>query len=372
VTGGAGFIGHHLVKALLNQGHYVRVLDNLLEQVHGPSPQIPTELDGAEFMFGDVCNASDLEAALVDVEAIVHLASHTGVGQSMYEVYRYVEANIEGTTKLLQVLIDAKKPIKRFVLASSRAVYGEGLYLCDKCDEVTPSGREAGDLAQSKWEPLCPLCGGMISPIPTHENAQLDPQSVYAITKLTQEHLCHTIGKAYGIPVVILRYFNVYGPGQSLLNPYTGILSTIHMRIGSGDKIEVFEDGLESRDFIYIDDVVTATLGALSTPQESLQHNVFNVGTGVSVSIADLARIIVDVSAKDIPIHCSGAYRVGDIRHAFADTKRSMEELGFRAKTTIEVGIRKWMLWASEQIHHNLADVAQQELLEHKLYRRGE
>jgi dTDP-L-rhamnose 4-epimerase len=266
VTGGAGFIGRHLVKRLVGAGYSVRVLDSLSEQIHGPSASEPPELTGAEFVHGDVRDAECLAVALVDIDAVVHLAAETGVGQSMYEAERYVDANDRGTACLVQALVRCQRPV-RVVLASSRAVYGEGLYRCQHCGEVSPPPRDGSALGRGVWNLVCPVCGGAIDPLPTHEEARTDPGSVYAATKLAQEHLCRILGTAYGLSWVILRYFNVYGPGQSLSNPYTGILSTFHARAAHGNAIEVYEDGRESRDFVFVDDVVEATRLALCSSQ---------------------------------------------------------------------------------------------------------
>ena len=370
ITGGAGFIGQHLVRRL-SKHHHVRVLDSLIPQVHGTSAQIPAGLGEVEFMLGDVRHRADAEAAVADMDVVVHLAAQTGVGQSMYELYSYVDTNELGTASLLQALVDSGHRPRKLVLASSRAIYGEGLYLCRKCGEVTPHGRSAADLAVAQWDPCCPSCGGPIAAIPTHEAAQARPQSVYASAKLSQEHLCRIVGHAYGIAVVILRYFNVYGPGQSLGNPYTGILSAFYSRLSSGDNIEVFEDGLESRDFIYIDDVVDATTRAIMGPSETLQAGVYNVGSGVRVTLDELAGKVVHVWGVAATIRHSGGYRVGDVRHVFADTNRAAQELGFRAAVPMDEGLSRWMHWARQQDQQGAIDVAQQQLVQHNLYRRA-
>ena len=217
ITGGAGFIGRHLTEALLAGGHHVRVLDALTAQIHGETPQIPAELSGAELLRGDVRDSDCLEKALAGVDAVAHLAAETGVGQSMYEVERYVDVNDRGTASLLQAMAK-RDPPPRLVLASSRAVYGEGLYRCQGCGEVSPPPRSAAALRRGAWNPPCPRCGEEIAAIPTHEGAPPSSGSVYAATKLAQEHLCQIVGAAYEMPTIILRFFNVYGPGQSLSN----------------------------------------------------------------------------------------------------------------------------------------------------------
>lgn len=368
ITGGAGFIGQHLVRAL-SRHHSLRVLDSLLPQIHGPSARVPSALRDIDFMLGDVCDPATARAAVADMDAVVHLSAQTGVGQSMYEVQRYVRTNELGTAELLQAMIDSNPRPHRLVLASSRATYGEGSYLCENCGEVTPRGREAADLALAKWDPSCPHCKGSIYAIPTHEDAQPSPQSVYAASKLAQEHLCRIVGSAYGISVICLRYFNVYGPGQSLANPYTGILSTFFSCLSRGDRIEVFEDGLESRDFIYIQDVVDATVLALCVPGSELEDDVFNVGTGIPLTLEDLAGKVVEAYGGAASINHGGGYRIGDVRHVFADTRRAEKELGFRATTTIEAGISEWMKWARAQQDAGAPQLAQRELERRNLYR---
>jgi len=367
VTGGAGFVGHHLVKKLVGAGYSVRVLDSLSEQIHGPSATPPPDLAGAEFVHGDVRDADCLASALVGVNAVVHLAAETGVGQSMYEVERYVDANDRGTACLLQELARCQRPV-RVVLASSRAVYGEGLYRCQRCGEVSPPPRDGIALRRGAWDPICPICGGAIDPLPTHEAAGTDPGSVYAVTKLTQEHLCRILGNAYGISSVILRYFNVYGPGQSLSNPYTGILSTFHARASRGNPIEVYEDGRESRDFVFIDDVVEATCWALLHIEDEPHALVLNVGTGIPVSIMNLAQTLVRIGGWDVPVHVTGGYRVGDVRHVFADTQRATRVLGFAAATSLEEGLRRWLAWAEGRDDHDSTDAAREHLTARGLY----
>jgi dTDP-L-rhamnose 4-epimerase len=371
VTGGAGFVGRHLVSTLVVAGYSVRVLDSLSEQIHGSSATPPRDLAGAEFVHGDVRDTDCLASALVGIDAVVHLAAETGVGQSMYEVERYDDANDRGTACLLQGLLRCQRPV-RVVLASSRAVYGEGLYSCQRCGEVSPPPRNAIALGRGAWDPVCPVCGGTIHPRATHEAAVTEPGSVYAATKLAQEHLCRILGNAYGMSWVILRYFNVYGPGQSLSNPYTGILSTFHARATHGNPIEVYEDGRESRDFVFIDDVVEATCRALLHTEDLPHGLVLNVGTGVPVSIMDLARALVRIGGWHVPIRVTGGYRLGDVRHSFADTQRAQHVLGFAAATSLDEGLRQWLAWAEGRDEHDATDVALEHLAARGLYRTTE
>jgi dTDP-L-rhamnose 4-epimerase len=222
------------------------------------------------------------------------------------------------------------------------------------------------------WDPVCPVCAGAIDSLPTHEAASTEPGSVYAATKLAQEHLCRILGTAYGMSWVILRYFNVYGPGQSLSNAYTGILATFHARAAHGKAIEVYEDGRESRDFVFIDDVIEATRRALLHTEDQPQALVLNVGTGIPVSIADLARTLVRIGGWDVPVHVTGGYRVGDVRHAVADTRKATRVLGFEAATSLDEGLRRWLAWADDRDHHDATDAAREHLIARGLYRIAE
>ena len=370
VTGGAGFVGRHLVQALVADGHDVRILDTLSEQIHGPAAAVPPQLAGAELVRGDIRDTTLLATVLTGVDAVVHLAAETGVGQSMYDVERYVDVNDRGTASLLQTLLRPRRPV-RVVLASSRAVYGEGLYRCPCCGEVAPPGRDPAALREAAWEPVCPRCGGAVAAIATHEDAPLQPGSVYAATKAAQERLVRIVGSAYAMPTTILRYFNVYGPGQSLSNPYTGILSTFYARARSGKAIDVYEDGRESRDFVYIDDVVAATRQSLALSPEDGQTQVINVGTGVPVTIGDLARILLDLGGWDVPINVTGAFRVGDVRHAFADTTRMRRLLPGMSITPLAEGLRYWLRWAEASEVHDATEVAMSRLMDKGLYRTG-
>lgn len=370
ITGGAGFVGRRLAGALISKGHQVRVLDTLSEQVHGSAARVPSDLDGTDFVHGDVRDTARLGKVLEGVDAVAHLAAETGVGQSMYEVSRYVDVNDRGTACLLQAVIACQRPI-HVVLASSRAVYGEGLYACAHCGEVSPPVRDQAALDQAAWDPICPACGGALDPVPTHEDAPARPGSVYAVTKLAQEHLCQVVGAAYGFSTIVLRYFNVYGPGQSLSNPYTGILSTFYARAKGGKAIEVFEDGKESRDFVYIDDVVEATVRALLAVERQPYSGVLNVGSGVPTSVHDLARAILRVGGWDVPIRVTGGFRVGDVRHAFADTSRASQVLGFDAQTPLAEGLRRWLQWAEASEYRDTTDAAAGQLAERGLYRRA-
>jgi dTDP-L-rhamnose 4-epimerase len=259
----------------------------------------------------------------------------------------------------------------RIVLASSRAVYGEGLYHCQRCGDVSPSARAAAALRHGWWDPICPVCSGTIDPVAIHEAAQVSPGSIYAATKLSQEHLCRVIGNVYGIPITILRYFNVYGPGQSLSNPYTGILSTFYARATSGKAIEVYEDGQMSRDFVFIGDVVEATRRALISPGDQVQSRIVNVGTGVPVSIEALARTMLRLGGWDVPVRVAGAYRLGDVRHAFADTRRLKDLLGMASFTSLGAGLRQWLHWAKGNDAHDATEVAQGQLAGRGLYRHA-
>jgi dTDP-L-rhamnose 4-epimerase len=350
VTGGAGFIGANLVCRLHSEGHQLRVLDNLSPQIHGADPKnspLRQRIEGhCEFVLGDVTDPATVRAALQGCSAVVHLAAETGTGQSMYEVAHYCQTNVQGTAVLLEAIAEVKNEIRKVVVASSRAVYGEGKY--SKGGEfVYPAGRKESDLSRGIFEPRCNATGLPLKVEPTDEASGIHPNSIYGVTKYTQEQMVLLNCKAMGIDAAALRFQNVYGPGQSLSNPYTGILSIFSTRIRHGRGIDIYEDGLESRDFIYINDVVESLVLALTRP-ESAGH-VFGIGTGVATNVMSVAQTLAAEYMATIPIQVTGAYRVGDIRHNFADTTKAKELLGFEARVTFEEGIRHFAQWVLEQ-----------------------
>lgn len=347
ITGGAGFIGTRLAKRLVGAGHTVTVLDALIPQVHGADPfassALLRSLDGvADVIVGSVTNTDDIRRALVGATVIVHLAAETGTGQSMYEIDRYVDANVGGTAKILDLITNEPHAVTRMVVASSRSIYGEGAYETGDGSVVYPPHRADEDMANGNFR-VMGAGGEELSLVPTDESALLHPSSVYGITKQMQESLILTVAPVIGIEPVSLRYQNVYGPGQSLKNPYTGILSIFSTLIRQGKPINIFEDGLESRDFVYIDDVVEATYLAVTHPAAA--GGVFNVGSGVATTVNDVVASLFSAFGTDVPTHISGNYRLGDIRHNVADTSRLREVLGFTPATSFDDGVRQFVQW---------------------------
>lgn len=352
VTGGAGFIGSHIALRLIEKGYDVTVLDNLLEQIHGANPDITSPLycsikDKVRFIKADVCDNAALEDAISDADYIIHLAAETGTGQSMYEIKRYVDVNIGGTALLLDILTNTKHHIKRFVVAESRAIYGEGKYHCVKCGDVYPTERKDKDMVKGDFECHCPKCGGKVTLVATTEDSAIHPSSVYGIGKQVQGQLVHLICKNIGVESVSYRYQNVYGPGQSLTNPYTGILSIFSTRIKNHKEINIFEDGLESRDFVYIDDVVNATIAGVEVPEAN--GHVFNIGTGVATDVLTVAKTLCKHYGIDVPLNVSGNYRLGDIRHNYADITLAKKILGFEPKWSFDQGIKQFTEWVNRQ-----------------------
>jgi len=352
ITGGAGFIGSHIALKLIEKGYYVTVLDNLLEQIHGSDPDITSPLfcsikDHARFINGSVCEKTLLEQALEDVDFVIHLAAETGTGQSMYEIKRYIDVNIGGTALLLDILTNSKNHVKRGVVAESRAIYGEGKYHCEKCGDVYPTERKDEDMAKGNFECHCPKCGGKVKLVATTEDSAIHPSSVYGIGKQVQGQLVHLICKNIGIESVSFRYQNVYGPGQSLTNPYTGILSIFSNRIKSHKGINIFEDGKETRDFVYIDDVVDATIAGMEVPEAN--GHVFNVGTGIATDVLTVAQTLCKHYGIEVPLTVSGNYRLGDIRHNYADITLAKQILGFQPKWTFDAGIKQFTDWVNRQ-----------------------
>jgi dTDP-L-rhamnose 4-epimerase len=352
VTGGAGFIGSNVTVELGSLGHEVTVLDNLTPQIHGSEPETTSPLfqsivNCARILRGDICDEAKLLEALEGQEAIIHLAAETGTGQSMYEIKRYVDVNIGGTALILNLLANRRHNIRKFVVASSRAVYGEGKYHSAALGILYPEARKEADLRAGNFDLRCPATGDPLTLLATDEDSKLHPTSVYGITKHNQEQMVLTVCGSLGIPAVALRYQNVYGPGQSLRNPYTGILSIFSTQMFNGNAINIFEDGKESRDFVYIDDVVRATLAALF--RSETDAHVFGIGSGVPTRVIDVAKALAHSYTSDVPIRVTGAYRIGDIRHNYADTTRAAALLGFKAKTPFSVGITRFAAWAREQ-----------------------
>lgn len=352
ITGGAGFIGSNIALKLLKLGYNVRVLDNLSEQIHGTNPEKTSPLyqnilGKVDFVKGSVTDRKILEEALNGCDYVIHLAAETGTGQSMYDIEKYVETNIGGTALLLDVLTNQKHTIKRVVVAESRAIYGEGKYVCPKCGEVYPLERKDEDMQKGDFECKCPICGGNVKLVATTEDSAIHPTSVYGITKQVQGQLVHLICKNIGIESVSFRYQNVYGPGQSLSNPYTGILSIFSTRIKNGNGINIFEDGRETRDFVYIDDVVDATILGMTVP--GANGHVFNIGTGVATDVLTVAQTLCEKYGIEVPIEVSGNYRLGDIRHNFADITSAQKILGYQPQWSFADGIEKFVQWVNNQ-----------------------
>ena len=350
ITGGAGFIGSHLALQLIKEGYNITVLDNLSQQIHGSdqTSSLYLSIKGkVNFIHGDVRKKSDWEKALANQDAVMHFAAETGTGQSMYEIEKYVDVNIKGTALLLDYLTNTSHNIKKVIIASSRAIYGEGKYTCTRCGDVYPLERSEVNMSKNNFDVTCPLCEGNVSLTATDENSKIHPTSIYGITKQNQEQMVLACCKSLNISAVAFRYQNVYGPGQSLCNPYTGILSIFSTQINNNNNINIFEDGLESRDFVYIDDVVNATI--LGLKSENTNFEVFNVGSGVPTTVDEVARTLNGFYSNDVEICISGNYRLGDIRHNYADLNKIIKHLNFSPKISFKTGIEKFVQWVIEQ-----------------------
>lgn len=373
ITGGAGFIGSNLALLLVNRGYVVTVLDNLSPQIHGPNPETDSPLfrsiiDKVRFIKGSVTSRKALLEALEGQDSIVHLAAETGTGQSMYEIDNYVAVNCGGTALLLDVLTNVPNQVKKVVVASSRAIYGEGKYVCSEHGIVYPHVRTEEDLKAGDFSCKCPLCHRSVDVVPTSEDSKIHPTSIYGITKQNQEQMVLMVCKNLGVSGVALRYQNVYGPGQSLQNPYTGILSVFSTRIRNHKPVLLFEDGYESRDFVYIEDVVNAT--ALCLEREEAKDCVFNVGNGVRTDVRTVAETLVKHYDIDVPVEITGTYRVGDIRHNFADSTLIETVLGFKPKWTFDAGIKAFTNWVlTQEIMVDRYDASIEEMKQKGLYK---
>ncbi|HSM85088.1 MAG TPA: NAD-dependent epimerase/dehydratase family protein [Candidatus Limnocylindrales bacterium] len=356
VTGGAGFVGSHLVDALLANGHKVRVFDNLTPQVHGEV--FPDYLSPeAELMHGEMQDAAAVHRALDQVEVVFHLAAAVGVGQSMYEIAHYMGANTMGTAVLLQELLGRRSKVEKLVLASSMSIYGEGKYLCAQCGEAAPLLRSNEQLLAKQWEILCPRCGEALAPVPTDESKPLQCSSIYALSKKDQEEMSLLFGRTYGLPVVALRYFNIYGARQALSNPYTGVAAIFASRLLNGSPPLVFEDGKQMRDFVSVQDVVQANL--LAMEKSGADGMALNIGSGEVVSIREVADELAEALETEVGAELTEKYRAGDIRHCFADISAARKTLGYEPRVRFADGIRDLVGWLrSQQPRDRVAEAA--------------
>ena len=346
VTGGAGFIGLHLVRRLLTEGCTVAILDSFTAQVHGANQQLPSDIaDHVELYRADVRDQDAVYKALAHRDVVIHLAAETGTGQSMYEITRYQDVNLGGTATILNAVVNKPRlGLCKVVLASSRAVYGEGKYRCREHEIVYPKGRTLDHLKAGIYEPVCPHCNSECIPEPTNEDCPTHPISLYGLTKRVQEEMILLFAQACGLSAYALRYQNVFGPGQSLCNPYTGILAIFSNLARSGSSIQIFEDGMESRDFVFVEDAVEATWRCISSHSNAVE--ILNVGTGNPTTVLEAANAIVRYFDSKARILITGTFRIGDIRHNFADLVKIRNSTGFNPQFTFQSGLPRFLDWA--------------------------
>ena len=360
ITGGGGFVGSHLADKLLEHGHHVRVLDDLTPQVHGNdrpaylSPQV-------ELIVGDIRDPKQIRAALANIDVIFHFAATVGVGQSMYEISRYMSVNTQGTAELLQAMLDSRCNPQKLIVASSMSIYGEGYYLCSQCGrEATPPVRPVSQLRAGEWDLYCTVCNGVLKPRPTNENKPSEINSIYALSKRDQEELCLIYGRTYGVPVTALRFFNIYGTRQALSNPYTGVAAIFAARLINGQVPLVFEDGEQMRDFVSVHDIVRANILAMERPESN--GEVINVGSGKPISIRQVAELLAQSLGKNIKPTITQKYRAGDIRHCYADLTKARSLLGYEPQVTHEEGFRELAAWLQAQQAEDKAETMLNEL----------
>ncbi|MGC2108843.1 MAG: NAD-dependent epimerase/dehydratase family protein [Candidatus Korobacteraceae bacterium] len=360
ITGGAGFVGSHLADGLLRAGHDIRVLDDLTPQVHAAGRPGYLSWD-VELMTSDVRDSARLKRALAGIDVVFHFAAVVGVGQSMYEISRYMSVNTGGTAELLQAILDSKATLEKIVVASSMSIYGEGRYVCSVCGEAAaPPVRSISQLKAGQWDLQCDICGGLLHPKPTEEDKPSQVTSVYALSKRDQEELCLLYGRTYGLPVTALRFFNIYGTRQALSNPYTGVAAIFASRLLNGRAPLVFEDGEQMRDFVSVHDIVRASMLAMERPESD--GEVINVGCGHPISIRRVAEILGRALGTDIEPAITRKYRAGDIRHCYADLTKARRLLGYEPAVTHEDGFRELAAWLSEQQAEDKADTMMKEL----------
>jgi len=364
ITGGAGFVGSHTADALLRQGHEVCIFDNLSPQVHPGG--IPDYLSNdAEFIQGDVRDLDQLSDAVREAEVIFHLAAAVGVGQSMYRIADYTAVNNQGTANLFQAILDTRSYPEKIVLASSMSIYGEGQYTCSQCGEVEPGPRDLQQLKDKQWETLCPHCNEPVAPLPTQEDKPLQCTSIYALSKKDQEEMALLFGRTYGIPVVALRYFNIYGTRQALSNPYTGVAAIFASRLMNGNSPLLFEDGFQMRDFVSVHDVVQANLLAMES--SAADGRALNVGSGEPVTIRDVASELGRSLGVSIPLDITGKYRAGDIRHCFADISAISATLEYKPSFQLKDGMGEVVEWLKSQEANDYVQEAVERLSVHGL-----
>ena len=346
ITGGAGFVGSHVADALLRLGHQVRIFDNLTPQVHaeGWPEYLPK---GLELMRGDMRDLDAVKRAVANVDVIFHFAAAVGVGQSMYEIAQYMGSNTQGTANLLQALLDTRLKLEKLVVASSMSIYGEGKCLCSACGEVAPLSRSNEQLKAKQWEMRCPACGRVLKPVATDESKPLQCTSIYALSKKDQEEMTLLFGRTYGLPVVALRYFNIYGTRQSLSNPYTGVAAIFASRLLNHRAPMVFEDARQMRDFVSVHDVVRANLLAMQRSEGD--GMALNIGSGHPITIGDVAQELTRCLGVAIPAEITGKYRAGDIRHCFADISAAKRTLGYKPRNKFADGIVELVDWLRSQ-----------------------
>ncbi len=364
ITGGAGFVGSHLADGLLAAGHKVRVLDDLTPQVHTDNPgRAPDYLSKeVELVIGDVRDPNLLREVLRDVDVVFHFAATVGVGQSMYEISRYMSVNTQGTAELLQAILDTKAPIRKLIVASSMSIYGEGQYQCSSCGKAAfPPVRPVAQLKRGEWEVHCTGCGGVLKPVPTNENKPSEINSMYALSKRDQEELCLIYGRTYGLAVTALRFFNIYGTRQALSNPYTGVAAIFAARLINGQAPLVFEDGEQMRDFVSVHDIVRANMLAMDAPASD--GEVINIGCGTPITIREVATILAAALGKpELAPVITNKYRAGDIRHCYADLTRARTLLGYHPQVTHAEGFQELAAWLAGQEAEDKAATMMQEL----------
>ncbi len=359
ITGGGGFVGSYLVDALLQRGMTVRVFDSLSQQVHpGGLPDYLAH--NIEFVRGDMRDLEAVRDAVRGVDVICHFAAAVGVGQSMYEISHYMGVNTQGTANLLQVVLDMKIPIEKLIVASSMSIYGEGRYRCDDCGDVAPPVRATEQLLSKHWQTLCPNCGSGLAPVATDERKPLQASSIYALSKKDQEEMVLLFGRTYGLPVVALRYFNIYGPRQALSNPYTGVAAIFASRLLNGRAPLIFEDGRQMRDFVSVHDITAANL--LAMERDEADGQAINIGSGEPITIQQVAEVLSNSLGVQIPAEITGKYRAGDIRHCFADISAARRLLGYTPRVRFAEGVRELAHWLKQQTAEDRVAEATQQL----------